>query len=245
MPPHAGQNADPLIRKLEASIGLDEAEREALRRLPIQPAALKARQDIVREGDRPSRCFVLLEGVTCAYKVLGESRRQIMAFHLQGDSPDLQSLHLHTLDNSLATITPCRVGFIAHEPLRELCAKFPRIAAALWRETLLEAAIFRAWMSSIGRREAPGRIAHLFCEIHLKSAAVGLAEANSCPFPITQEEMADALGLSTVHVNRTLQDLRAAGLIALSRGVLTLLDQKGVERLAEFDPTYLHLDRAA
>jgi CRP-like cAMP-binding protein len=100
-------------------------------------------------------------------------------------------------------------------------------------------------MSSIGRREAPGRIAHLFCEIHRKSAAVGLAEANSCPFPITQEEMADALGLSTVHVNRTLQDLRAAGLIALSRGVLTLLDQRAVEGLAEFDPTYLHLDRAS
>jgi CRP-like cAMP-binding protein len=245
MSQHGSSNAEPLIRKLNATFALTGAERDALNALPIQPVQLKADQDIVRQGDRPSRCFVLMEGVTCAYKVLGRGRRQIMAFHLEGDAPDLQSLHLHTLDNTIATITPCRVGFIPHEALRALCAAFPRITAALWRETLIEAAVFRAWMSSMGRRDAPARIAHLFCEIHAKSAAVGLADGDSCPFPITQEELADALGLSTVHVNRTLQDLRGAGLIGLSRGVLTILDRSAVERLAEFDPTYLHFDRAA
>ena len=125
-----------LIRKLESIFTLTDDERRALESLPIQVAVLKENQDIVREGDSPSRCCLLLSGFACTYKVTGEGRRQIVAFNIAGDVPDLQSLHLKALDNSVGTITPCRVGFIPHEALHDICARHPRIAA-LWRETLI------------------------------------------------------------------------------------------------------------
>jgi CRP-like cAMP-binding protein len=229
------------LRKLESIIALTAAERDALAAVPMSVEEFRADQDIVREGDRPTRCFVLLRGVVCSYKLVAAGERQILCFYLAGDVPDLQSLHLPVLDNTFATITPASLGFIEHTALRELCAAFPRITAALWRETLVEAAIFRAWLTNIGRREAYSRIAHLCCEIFAKSEAVGLTEGGSCEFPITQQEIADALGLSTVHVNRSLQELRAQGLISLSRGVLTVLDRRRLEAAAGFDASYLHL----
>src|SRR3712207_4139041 len=165
-----------------------------------------------------------------------------MAFHIAGDIPDLQSLHLKVLDNSIGTITPCKVGFIQHEALRDLCLRYPRITSGLWRETLIDASVFREWMVSIGRREAYNRIAHLLCEMVLRMKAVGLAEDHRCELPITQAEFGDALGLSTVHVNRTLQELRAAGLITLKGSTLTVLDWEELKRAGDFDPTYLHLE---
>jgi CRP-like cAMP-binding protein len=170
-------------------------------------------------------------------------KRQIMAFHIPGDIPDLQSLHLTTLDHSLGTITPCEVGFIRHEDVRDLVRRFPRIGDAFWRDTLIDAAVFRAWMVGIGRREAYGRIAHLLCEVMTKLRAVGLADGQRCELPITQVEFGDALGLSTVHVNRTLQELRGNDLITLRGGFLTVLDWDGLREAGEFDPAYLHLDR--
>jgi CRP-like cAMP-binding protein len=231
-----------LIRKLESIVTLSDDEKGALASLPMQVTEIRADQDIVREGDRPSRSCLLLEGFTCTYKVTGEGKRQIMAFHVPGDIPDLQSLHLKVLDNSLGTITPCKVGFIRHETLHALCARFPRIAAALWRETLIDGAIYREWVVNVGRRVAHGRIAHLLCEMVARLRAVGLVEGDTCALPITQGELADATGLSTVHVNRTLQDLRGAGLIRLEEGSLQVLDWQGLQRAGNFDPAYLHLE---
>jgi len=185
----------------------------------------------VWEGDRPSRSFVLLEGFGCTYK-------------LTGDMPDLQSLHLKVLDNSLGTITPCQVGFIQHETLLDLCHRQPRIAAALWRETLIDASIFREWILNVGRREARSRMAHVLCELIVRLRAVGLAQDHRCKLPITQVEMADALGLSAVHVNRVLQELRGDGLIRLDGGTLTVLDWESLRQVADFDPAYLHLQRS-
>ena len=232
----------PLIRKLESVFTLTEEERGAIETLPVQEADIKADQDIVREGDRPSRLFVLLEGVTATYKVVGDGKRQIVAFHIPGDAPDLQSLHLKVLDISVGTLTPCRVGFIRHEPIRELCVHFPRIGAALWRNTLIDAAIFREWMTSIGRRPAYTRIAHVMCELVVKFRAVDLAEDHVIPFPITQSELGDALGLSNVHVNRSIQELRANGLVQLKDSKLKVLDWEGLQRDGEFDAGYLHLE---
>ena len=147
-------HAWPLIRKLESIFTLSEDERDALVNLPMQVMDLRADQDIVREGDRPSRSCLVLEGLACTYKITGEGKRQIMAFHISGDVPDLQSLHLRVLDTSLGTITPCKVGFIRHETLHDLCGRYPRITSALWRQTLIDAAVFREWMASIGQREA-------------------------------------------------------------------------------------------
>ena len=241
MAPSYAPDANPLIRKLESIFTLSDDERDAVSNLPMQVADLKADQDIVREGDRPTRCCVVLDGFACTYKVTGEGKRQIMAFNIAGDVPDLQSLHLRVLDNSIGTITPCRVGFIQHEAMYDLCNRYPRITAAFWRETLIDAAIFREWMTSIGQREALNRVAHLLCELVVRMRAVGLTRDLECDFPITQAEVGDALGLSTVHINRTLQELRGAGLIKLHAGVLTVLNWRDLKRVGDFDPTYLHL----
>jgi CRP-like cAMP-binding protein len=234
-----------LVRKLESIAELGDAERDALAALPLQVASLRPDQDIVREGDRPSRSCLILEGVSCTYKVTGEGKRQILAFQLAGDVPDLQSVHLQTLDSSLGTITASKVGFIQHETLRDVCERFPRIAAALWRATLIDAAIFREWMTNIGRRQAYARMAHLLCEMVVRMRAVGLAQDHSCDLPMTQNELGDATGISTVHVNRTLQELRGDGLISLKGTLLTVQDWDGLKQAGDFDPTYLHLRNPA
>jgi CRP-like cAMP-binding protein len=232
----------PLIRKLESIFSLDENERAALLNLPLQVMTLRADQDIVREGDRPSRSCALLEGFAATFKVTADGKRQITAFHIAGDIPDLQSLHLEVLDSSLSTLTPCKVGFIQHEALHDLCDRNPRIARALWRETLIDASIFREWTLNIGRREAYGRIAHILSELMARMDAVGLTKDHTCEMPITQGEFADATGLSNVHVNRVLQELRRDGLIVFKGSTLQVADRQKLHQAGEFDPTYLHLN---
>jgi CRP-like cAMP-binding protein len=233
-----------LSDKLATIIELTNAEREALYRLPMHVMTLRADQDIVRQGDRPTRCCVLLEGLACASIVTAEGRRQISAFHVRGDIPDLQSLHLSVLDNSVSTVTACVLGFIPHEALLVLCDNNPRLARMLWRETPIYSAIFRQWLVNVGQREAYSRMAHLLCETVTRLQVVGLAEEGRCSFPVTQAELADATGMTSVHVNRTLQQVRKAGLIRWRNGDLEVLDWAGLKRAAGFDPTYLHLEPA-
>jgi CRP-like cAMP-binding protein len=240
--PGADQNSSPIIRNLDSTFRLSDQERTALEDLPMQIQAIRADQDIVREGDRPSRCFALLDGYTATYKMTGDGKRQIHSWHIPGDIPDLQSLHLRVLDNSVVTLTPCRVGFIQHEVLRELCRKQPRIMEAFWRQTLIDAAIFREWMTNIGRREAYSRMAHIICEWIVRMRAVGLVQDHTCDLPMTQGELADAMGVSTVHVNRVLQELRGDGLITLKGSRLEVLDWEQLKQEGDFDPTYLHQD---
>jgi CRP-like cAMP-binding protein len=232
----------PLIAKLESIFSLSDEERQALAALPMQVQGLRADQDIVRQGDRPSRCCLLLEGFACRYSMTDDGKRQIMSFHIPGEMPDLQSLHLKTMDHSLQTITPCKVGFITHETVRDLCNRYPRIGSALWRETLIDGAIFREWMINIGRREAYARACHLLCEMMTRMRAVGLAEDHTCELPITQGELADALSITVVHANRVLQEIRRDKLISLTKKTLKVLDWEGLTRAGEFDPTYLHLE---
>jgi CRP-like cAMP-binding protein len=203
---------------------------------------LKADADIVRDQDQPSQCCLVLEGFLCRYKALDDGRRQIFSFHIPGDIPDLQSLHLTVMDHNLGTLVRSKVAFITHDNMRALLRNHPVIGDACWRDTLIDAAIFREWMVGMGRRQAYGRIAHLFCELTAKNRAIGLAPEDSFKLPATQADLGDALGLSTVHVNRVLQELRGAGLITLGGGVLTVLDWEGLKEAGEFDPTYLHLE---
>jgi CRP-like cAMP-binding protein len=233
---------NPMIRKLESIFTLTDDERHALQQLPMQMVAIRADQDIVREGDRPSRSCLLLSGFACTYKMTKDGKRQIVSFNLPGDVPDLQSLHLKVLDNSIGTISPCSVGFITHEALQDICFRFPRIASAFWRETLIDAAIFREWVMNVGRREAYNRMAHVLCELLTRLRAVGLAEDHTCDLPITQGEFADALGVTPVHVNRVFQQLRAERLIEMKGDRLNILDWDRLKEVGEFDPTYLHLE---
>ena len=234
---------NPLIRRIESVFTLTKAERKALETLPMQLAVIKDNQDIVREADRPSRSCLILSGFTCTYKVTKQGKRQIMTFSIAGDIPDLQSLHLPVLDSSIGTLTTCRVGFITHDDLRALCTRCPRIAAAFWRETLIEGAIFREWILNVGRREAYNRVAHLLCEMLVRLRAVGLAEDHACDLPITQSALADAFGLTAVHVNRVLQAMRADGLIETKGSRLTIPDWDRLKEVGEFNPRYLHLER--
>ncbi len=231
-----------LIRKLESIVSLSDAEREAIRSLPLTVKTVAADQDLVRDGDRPSECCLIVEGFVCRYKLLQDGKRQIMSFHISGDIPDLQSLHLNVMDHSLGTLVPGKVAFIKHDDIHELTRRCPRIADVLWRDTLIDAAIFREWMIGMGRRSAYTRIAHVLCEVLVKFRAVGLADGHDIDLPVTQAELADSLGLSTVHVNRVLQELRGDGLITLRGRSLSVLDWPGLKEAGEFDPTYLHLN---
>jgi CRP-like cAMP-binding protein len=231
-----------LIRKLASIFDLSENERQTLQNLPMRVTTIKADQDIVREGDRPSRCALLLSGFSCTYKVTRQGKRQIVAFNIPGDVADLQSLHLKVFDTSISTLIRCQVGFITHEDLRDLCTRHPRVAAALWRGTLVEASVFREWVMNVGQREGSSRMAHVLCELLVRLNAVGLVEDYSCDLPITQTEFADALGFTTVHVNRVLQQLRTDGLIELRGKRLFVPDWKRLTKAGEFDPAYLHLE---
>jgi CRP-like cAMP-binding protein len=230
-----------LIRKLQSVADLSPDEQRAVFSLPMVVKTMAADQDIIRVGDRPSDCCLVVEGFVCRYDLMSEGKRQILSFHISGDIPDLQSLFLEVMDHSLCTLTPCKLAFVPHDSLRALLRAHPGLAAAFWRDTLIEAAVSREWMVGLGHRAADQRAAHLLCEMLVRLKAVGEAREHAYELPLTQAELGDALGLSIAHVNRTLQDLRAGGLIELRRGTLAILDWDGLKRLAEFDPTYLHL----
>jgi CRP-like cAMP-binding protein len=176
-----------------------------------------------------------------------EGKRQIFSFHIPGDIPDLQSLFIQTMDHTLGAVVRSSVVLIRHEVVRNLLANRIELAAILWRDTLIDASVFREWMMGIGRRTSHARIAHLFCEIVTRMHAVGLANSRECSLPITHLDVADALGLTDVHVCRILKDLREDGLVEFRRGVVNVLNWEGLQEAGEFDSAYLHLrtDRVA
>lgn len=233
--------AHPLVRNLENVAPLTDASKNALAGLAMHVVQFEADREVLREGDRASQCCVILEGFMINYKMTAKGQRQILAYHLPGDIPDLQSLHLSRLDSSLGTVTRCKLGFVQHKDLWEVCAREPDISRACWRWTLIMAAIYREWVTNVGQREAAGRIGHLLCEIVVRMEALGLAEGRNCALPLTQNELADATGMSAVHVNRTLQELRGSGLISWKGKNLCILDWEGLKKVGEFDAGYLHI----
>lgn len=231
----------PLIAKLRHFDALGEPELSLLERAAGRVRRLGPHESLVREGDAPRVVHFLLSGYTCRYKVLGDGRRQITALLVPGDTCDLHGFLLPRMDHGVVTLSNCTVAQVARDVLVELTESRPRIARALWWSTLVDEAILREWLGNIGRRTASQRIAHLFCELLVRLQAVGLAHGDAYDFPLTQAELADAAGLSTVHVNRTLQELRAAGLITLRGKQLTIVDVERLKAMAGFDPAYLHL----
>jgi CRP-like cAMP-binding protein len=234
---------EKLIRRLKCIHVLDEEDEFAIRALPLRIERLPARNDIVMEGDRPSQCCIMFEGISCMYKTTKAGKRQILAFYIAGDLPDLHSLQLPVLDSTLRTISPCTVGFVPHSVLRQLAMRRPQIASAFWRSTSIDGSIFREWVTNVGARQAYGRISHLLCEQVERLRAVGLVGDDfSCKLPLTQGDLAEATGLSAVHVNRSLQDLRKAGLIRFDKMILRVLDWPRLKAAGEFDPSYLFLE---
>ena len=237
--------AELLIRKLESIGALSPVERAALRRLEMTPVSVEAHHDIVCEGAGPTSVTLLLHGFLCRYKLVADGKRQIMSFHIPGDIPDLPSLFLDVMDFNVCSLTSSQLAVIPHSAILALFAERPQLAYHFWRNTLIDAAVFREWMVGIGRRSAFVRIAHLFCEMIVRMQAVGLSSDYSIELPLTQTDIADALGLSTVHVNRTLQEIRAAGLIKFFRGKLIATDWPGLRKVGEFEQVYLHVQKAA
>lgn len=229
-----------MIRKLESIFAVTDEEKHALKDLPIQTKELNSDTDIVRIGDQPSQCCLVVEGFICAYKLTLGGKRQILALYVPGDIPDLQSLHLKVLDINIASISTCKLGFIQHEDMQNLCDRHPRLTAAFWRETLVHSSIFREWLLNIGQRSAYSRIAHLICELMLRLNAVGLTEDVTFDLPATQAELADATGMTQVHMNRMLQALKEDGLINIEKRHVTIPNWQKLKEVGEFDSLYLH-----
>lgn len=237
----ASPEHEHLLRKLLSIGRITPDDRAAVGRLPLRIKTIAENADLVQEGDQPADCCLVLGGFVARYKLLGEGQRQIFSFHIPGDIPDIHSLHMQVMDHSLGALTPCRVAYIPHAAVHDLIVNHPNLGIAFWRDTLIDAAVFREWLANVGRRTAYQRIAHLFCEMYVRLQSVGLVEAWSFQLPITQVELADALGLSPVHVNRVLQDLRREGLI-VSRGRVTeIANWERLQAAGDFDPGYLHL----
>ena len=231
---------DALAKRMRKVDGLDDDDIAAIESLPIVIKDVSDHETVIQDGERPNQCCLVVEGFAVRSKLTSGGRRQILSVHIAGDIPDLQSLHLHVLDHDLITLTPCRLGFIPHAALRALNRERPNIAEALWRDTLIDAAMFREWIINVGQRRAPERLAHLVLEIRERLRLVGRAEGDSFMLPMTQDELSDALGLTPVHINRTLKQLRTDGLLSFHRNEVKILDNARFEELAQFDRLYLH-----
>ncbi|KMO12067.1 Crp/Fnr family transcriptional regulator [Methylobacterium platani] len=234
---------NPLIRKLERFTRLSDADKRLLQQAATARIVnYDTHQDIIAEGEEPTDVNLILGGWVCRYKQLADGSRQIMSFLLPGDLCDLNIFLLRRMDHALATLTPVTVAKISRDLLQQMLNADPRLTRALWWEVLVTAAIHREWLVNIGRRTARERVAHLLCEIYFRQEAVGRVRDARCELPITQVELADALGLSAVHVNRTLRELRVAGLIDWRDKTLAIPDPAALAAVARFDPDYLHLD---
>lgn len=241
--PTNNHSAAILVRKLQSEFPLSAEEQDALLALPLQLRVLGKGQDIVREGDRPSQCCVVLDGWACRYKMLDDGQRQILCFQIAGDFTDLQSLYLDVMDHNIGTLAQCTVAFVPHAVLNALIADHPRIGAAFWRDTLVDASITREWLLNVGARAAYGRLAHLFCEVFTRLQVVGRTDGLRFDFPLSQSMLADATGISGVHVNRMLQAMREDGLISLHSSKFEVMDWEGMVRAGGFDAKYLHVNR--
>lgn len=231
------------LAKLRARDEISAEEEQAIRGAVAEYRDYPADKTFIRAGEELTFSTLLLDGLLCRYKDLSDGQRQITELHVAGDFADLHSFTLKRLDHNLQTLTPCRVAIVPHENLRAITEEHPHLTRVYWFSTNLDAAIHREWVLSLGQRRAPARMAHLFCELHARLEVAGLTEGASFPLDLTQEELAQCLGITPVHVNRTLKELRASGLLDFRAGHVTLTDLAAVQDLAGFDPGYLYLER--
>jgi CRP-like cAMP-binding protein len=230
-----------LIRKLDKMAALSQADKQAISALPFRIATVKAGAHLVREGQEVTECCVLLRGYAFRYKVAANGNRQIVSFHLAGDVLDIQHLLLPRADHGLQTLTDAVVAWVPVAAMRAVIANRPTIGDALWRDTLIDASVFREWILNVGQRDAKSRIAHMLCEFAVRREAAGLGSPERFDLPMTQEHIADATGLTPVHVNRMLMALANEGVIERDKREVKIADWERMRRLADFDYNYLHV----
>jgi CRP-like cAMP-binding protein len=240
--------AGPLIAKLEQFTKLSSADKSALAHAAsLKTRRLQPREDIIRDGDRPQQMHLILEGWACRYKVLEDGRKQITAFLVPGDLCDLRMFILREMDHSIAALTALKLSEIPTDVILELTDNHSRIGRALWWNSLVEEAIAREWTANVGGRNAFERVAHVLCELYLRLEAVGLANshgaAGSFELPVTQEQLADATGMTSVHANRTVRQMRDEGLVVWKGKTVTIPNLDALKTAALFNPNYLHRDR--
>jgi CRP-like cAMP-binding protein len=234
-----------LVRKLEVHYPLSADDRMAVLSLPHTLRRLEAQSYTMREGDRAERCAVLLSGYAFRHKLTGEGARQIMSIHIPGDALDFQNLFLGETDHNVQMLTRGQVAEIPSHALEELALTNRDVGRAILVSTLVEASIFREWVLNIGRRDARSRVAHLLCEFAYRLTAYGLMPSGTYELPMTQEQLADATGLTAVHVNRVLQALQREGLIDRDRRMVRFPSWERMRDVADFNPRYLHMSEAA
>lgn len=233
---------DKMVRRLERRAPLESADREALLGLPHNVRKLAAGAHVIRDGDSVEQCSLLLSGFAYRYKLTGEGGRQIISLHVAAEFLDLQNSLLSVADHSVQMLTDAELALIPSTSLQELALSRPAIARALWIDTLIDASIFREWVVNVGRRDSRARVAHILCEFSLRLEAAGLAANHHYELPMTQEQLADAVGLTSVHVNRVLKQLGEDGLIRRDRRSIVIEDWNRMRQVGDFNERYLHHD---
>ena len=232
-------NPQPFLARLVALGDIDADEQAAIAAACQPSQIIEANEAIVQMGETPAFSVALLRGLACRINYLADGRRQILAFQVPGDGVDLYGYALKRLDHSVVALTRCEISRIPHAALDDILNRYPRLALTLWRETILDASIMREQLVRMGQRPALERTANLFCEIIHRMDSAGLATSRGYAFPITQSVLAAALGLSVIHVNRVMKQLRDAKVLTLSRTTLTVLDRAQLQSMGDFDPRYL------
>lgn len=237
---HHDPSTTALLRKLERLVTLTDEDRHALECLPFARETVASRRVLVREGEQVMRCCLLVQGYAARYKVARSGRRQIVSFHVAGDMLDLQHSLLPRADHSVQTVGAATVAWVAVRALKEIALSHPRIAEGFARDALIDASIFREWVLNVGARDARTRVAHMLCEFVARREAAGIAKIDALQIPFTQEEIGDATGLTSVHVNRMLRALAEDGAFSRTGRDYVITDWEKLKTIADFDPAYLH-----
>jgi CRP-like cAMP-binding protein len=229
-----------LLERWERRVPLSDDDRRAVAELPFTRRTFSRDSYLVREGEPPVSCHLILSGFAYRQKLVSNGTRQIISVHIPGELIDAQNMLLPVADHNVQSLGRSEMALVPISAMTTLMANHPAVGRAIWLDTLIDSSVFREWVVNVGRRSARARIAHLLCELILRMRSAGLTEGLSVDFPFTQEQIADATGLTAVHTNRTLQALRKSGLNTLSSGQLTVNDWGQLAEVADFSERYLH-----
>ena len=231
------------LKKLRKRTEISPEEERVLRSLIVESRRIPADRILIRAGEELTNSVFLLDGWMARSKDMATGERQVTELHITGDFPDLHGFTLKRLDHDIVTLSECTIGLVPHERLLEVTRDYPHLTRVFWFSTNVDAAITRELALSLGQRSAIARMAHLFCELYVRLDVVGRTRDSGYQFPLTQRELSECLGLTVVHANRTLQELRRRNLVELENRHLIIRDMRGLEGVAEFDPSYLYLDK--
>lgn len=234
---------DRMVRKFGTRAKLDENDRLALYSLPFEIREVAANRYIVREGDRPFGATLIVAGLAYRHKVTLDGSRQILSVHIPGDFVDLEGTLLRVADHNVQALIPCEIAIVPRDAVIGLIEQHARLAHAMWVDTLIDGSIYREWIVNVGRRDAQAGMCHLLCEFSRRLEAAGMADAAGYELPMTQEQLADALGITPVHVNRVLRNLDREGLIIRDKRFVRVPNWEALRKVGGFNELYLHLDQ--